>query len=353
MINNNIGKEHIFKALEWINQNGIAQGRESRKYHLKYENQFYPPKYVLSIANKFATGNELEPSEFSGGDETNSFLADLGFEIVGEKSVILATGESCNLKIATVLIQSNDKYKNESRDFLVDKTIETCGSEVGIIIFPGGTYKYNKVTESNVKEVGEKVKNYINKSKQDIIVCLGVDSNDGKDQIGIAISKDGIIAVGRKFHPAPGEEYKLNKAKTENEKEFGYGRTFEFNGYKCFLAVCYDGFGIKKQKLKNNGVNVIIDLIHAFYPKGEGGSGDVYFAKHGLAGAAKEWDCPTFGAAVFFNRQIPPNWQSGVVWNQGSLSTQKWKYEDNPLKIHKILKHDFKNENIEVRTYQI
>jgi len=353
MINNNINKEHIIKALNWIDEHGVALNRESRKYHLKYQGRFYPPKYILSIANKFATGKELEPAEFSGGNETNSFLSGFGFEIVEGDTVVVSNDRNCDLKIGTVLIQSNGKYKNESRDLLVDKTIELYGKEVDILIFPAGTYQYRKVTESSIKEIDEKIKTFIKKGKQDIIVCLGMDSEDGKDQIGIAISNEGTIAVGRKFYPTQQEENKIRQAKTESEKEFGYDRTFVFNGQKCFIAVCYDGFGIKRKKLKKNGINVIIDLIHGFYPKGEGGSGDVYFAKHGLAGAAKEWNCPAFGAAVFFDRQIPPNWQSGIVWNKGSMTTQKWKYEDNPLKVQKTVKHDFKNENIEVRMYKI
>jgi len=37
---------------------------------------------LISLANKFANGNELLPTEFSGGLETNNFLKKLGFEIV-------------------------------------------------------------------------------------------------------------------------------------------------------------------------------------------------------------------------------------------------------------------------------
>jgi hypothetical protein len=37
---------------------------------------------VVSIAAKLATGKELLPSEFSGGEETNSFLRKHDFEVV-------------------------------------------------------------------------------------------------------------------------------------------------------------------------------------------------------------------------------------------------------------------------------
>ncbi|WP_336774150.1 DUF3427 domain-containing protein [Paenibacillus sp. MMO-58] len=78
----NILQHHILSAIEQIDQVGIPDGRESRKFNLVYQEQQYPPKYVLSIANFYANGSELAPSEFSGGDEANGFLIRLGFTVV-------------------------------------------------------------------------------------------------------------------------------------------------------------------------------------------------------------------------------------------------------------------------------
>jgi hypothetical protein len=36
------------------------------------------PKYTISLANKCANGKELNPSEFSGGKETNDYLRTSG-----------------------------------------------------------------------------------------------------------------------------------------------------------------------------------------------------------------------------------------------------------------------------------
>ena len=63
------------------------------------------------------------------------------------------------------------------------------------------------------------------------------------------------------------------------------------------MAVCYDGFGIKQKGISNFGIDVILDLVHGFGD--DYGVGHQYFAKHGFAGASKEWNCPVFGAAVF------------------------------------------------------
>jgi hypothetical protein len=79
---------HVLKAIEEIDKLGVPKGRISRRYVLEYRGRFYPPKYVVSLANKYANGYELDPSEFSGGMETNSFLRGLGFNIVEKRHEI-------------------------------------------------------------------------------------------------------------------------------------------------------------------------------------------------------------------------------------------------------------------------
>jgi hypothetical protein len=86
MINKQVRRQHILEALEYIEKNKVPLNRRSTKYDLYYNGKTYPPKYGLSIATKFATGKELEPKIFNGGDETNSFLNSLNFEI-REKTV--------------------------------------------------------------------------------------------------------------------------------------------------------------------------------------------------------------------------------------------------------------------------
>ena len=53
---------------------GVPERRSSTRFSLSNEGKYYPPKYVISIANIFANGEEYSPSLFSGGDETNIFL---------------------------------------------------------------------------------------------------------------------------------------------------------------------------------------------------------------------------------------------------------------------------------------
>lgn len=78
----NINKEHIIEAIQKISREGVPERRESTRFSILYEGKHYPPKYVISIANIFANGEEHSPSKFSGGKESNSFLNTLGFRIV-------------------------------------------------------------------------------------------------------------------------------------------------------------------------------------------------------------------------------------------------------------------------------
>jgi hypothetical protein len=86
LIPKNINREHILKAIQEIKKFGIPAGRSSKKFHLEYNGEFYPPKYIVSLANKYANGKELYAQKFNGGAETNNFLKNLGFKIVKDSS---------------------------------------------------------------------------------------------------------------------------------------------------------------------------------------------------------------------------------------------------------------------------
>ena len=80
-----INKMHILKAIKWIGSQGVPRPRKSRGYDLMHNNRPYPPKYVVSVAHRFAQGKEWSPSKFSGGDETNNYLIARGFRIVNKQ----------------------------------------------------------------------------------------------------------------------------------------------------------------------------------------------------------------------------------------------------------------------------
>lgn len=86
MIPKNIKREHIFKAMEEVKILGVPENRNSKKFRLNHKDRNYPPKYIISLANKYANDKELKPSEFSGGSESNDFLKNLGFNVIGVQS---------------------------------------------------------------------------------------------------------------------------------------------------------------------------------------------------------------------------------------------------------------------------
>lgn len=79
----NISKEHLLNAIEKIDKEGVPLNADSQYYDVIYKGKHYPPKLVVSYANFFANGIELDRNSFEGGTGTASFklLETHGFEI--------------------------------------------------------------------------------------------------------------------------------------------------------------------------------------------------------------------------------------------------------------------------------
>ncbi len=89
-IPSNINREHLLKAIEKINIEGVPSMGDSQYYDVNYNNQNYPPKLIISYANFFANGTALDRSSFKGGLNTPAFrlLEKEGFEIVEKNNNI-------------------------------------------------------------------------------------------------------------------------------------------------------------------------------------------------------------------------------------------------------------------------
>ena len=85
----NIDAEHIIQAIHKIEKEGIPAQAYSSTYDLLYKGKRFPPKLVLSYANIFANGVELDRNDFEGGLGTSCFklLESNGFEIVPKNSI--------------------------------------------------------------------------------------------------------------------------------------------------------------------------------------------------------------------------------------------------------------------------
>ncbi|MCD1293520.1 hypothetical protein CUJ83_00730 [Methanocella sp. CWC-04] len=348
MIPKNIIKENILESIKTIDKNGIPDDRRSKRYDLLFKGKKYPPKYIISLANVFANGKELDSCEFNGGKESNRFLIKLGFNIVHKEREYCEISIDGDLKknyVVTIILKDNDNKDsknliNKKRLKAATQILNCIDKEVNedtIVLFPAGWVNTGRKSADIIYDTVEKYfTRILQKNKNNIVAVVGIDGkinsdNIQRDQIALAINKNGIIAIGRKFYPTKDENGVISIAKSFNCLECGKNRYFEFNGLKYFLCICYDSFGLKKLKINNPGMDVILNLVHRFHPAGEGNSGDVYFARHGFAGVSKQWKCKVYGSAIYFNRDIQETWPTGVYWNKGEMSTSKWKYQYNTI----------------------
>lgn len=64
-----------------IDVDGVPAGRGSVAYDLVHDGKRYPPKYVISLATKIATGSELKPESFEFSPSDRSWFESNGFRV--------------------------------------------------------------------------------------------------------------------------------------------------------------------------------------------------------------------------------------------------------------------------------
>lgn len=123
----NINKNHLLQAIAEIDEKGVPPRGRSSMYDLVHNGNRYPPKLVVSIANKYANGEELDRDTFHGGMGTPAFnlIAECGFTIEFKESAFdKAYAEMCerfhiaypnfsNLSDDFRFLQSERNYKIE------------------------------------------------------------------------------------------------------------------------------------------------------------------------------------------------------------------------------------------------
>ena len=164
MIPDNITKEHLLLALKEIDEEGIRKGRHSSTYNLLFEDKVYPPKLVISIANRFANGIELEPSEFSAGMDKPAFklLTQIGFTIVPKQDPVKKLIEDYKSHIADTRLK-DEIYKWELiREYegRPDTSVDNFQHEIKSIKFGNMLYAMsiaviNHITREKPEEVKE------------------------------------------------------------------------------------------------------------------------------------------------------------------------------------------------------
>jgi len=239
-----------------------------------------------------------------------------------------------SINICCAIIKTQKSFKNWDDNTLNNKKIEllefvlkSLDKSTDILILPAG-YLNSSNEEPNTifKRIEKEIVELIIKYCPELNICFGIDGRGGDDQLSLSISKEGIVAIARKFHHN-GDIIEL--AETPFSLEQGNPRHFDLNGRRSYLAVCYDVFGIAQTKLENiHNNDFIICTVHGFDSTNKG---DVDFARKGLAGASKQWKIHSYASAVFAENRNPTNWPSGVEWKHGDKSVKKFKYDDIKL----------------------
>lgn len=77
----NIAEEHIRTAARRIDKERVPGRRQAKQYEVIVSNNRYPVMLLVSLANEFANGYELQPHQF-GPQQAIPFLIRLGFRVI-------------------------------------------------------------------------------------------------------------------------------------------------------------------------------------------------------------------------------------------------------------------------------
>lgn len=84
MIPKGLTDKHFHQAAAQIDRDGVPSERNSVHYDLVIGEKRYPPKYIVSLATKFATGNEYPAGEFNAV-EAKDYFQRKGYEIIDRR----------------------------------------------------------------------------------------------------------------------------------------------------------------------------------------------------------------------------------------------------------------------------
>ncbi len=84
MIPKQIKHENILQAAAQIDRGGVPTKRNSVHYDLIVDGKRYPPKLIITLATKFATGKEYPSSDFNAVEAKNYFETH-GYEVIDRR----------------------------------------------------------------------------------------------------------------------------------------------------------------------------------------------------------------------------------------------------------------------------
>lgn len=222
----------------------------------------------------------------------------------------------------------------------------------GVVVFPGGyfhsgTDEVDAPENSYLRAMVERVAGLIHTLPHHpapVYAVIGIDGmvdlREGpshrydRNQVGIAVSRDGLVAFAKKFYPTNAIEQDLVDCATDylsRETALGqqWGRFFAISEKKFYLAVCNDIKGLPAEE-KPDDVGYILNLVHGCYRRGDGPLG-TYFVRIGFGSASRSWKCPVFGTVVFFQRDITEKWRSGMYYRTWEKEPKNCSTDENSV----------------------
>lgn len=173
MFPKNIIKEHLEKAIEEIDRVGIRKGRHSSTYDLIHNGKSYPPKLVLSIANRYANGSELQSSDFVGGEGTPAFklLEEAGYKIIQKNDPLKSLIEDYKKRISKTRLEDEiykwelvNEYRGRPNPEKPDFYQEIKEVKFGNLIYAMGVAVLNRLASERPEELRHIFRNLYNES---------------------------------------------------------------------------------------------------------------------------------------------------------------------------------------------
>ncbi|WP_292393008.1 hypothetical protein [Methanoculleus sp. UBA303] len=281
---------------------------------------------------------------------SGSPLSDESLEIVTQRHRSMDDEQHADhLWLATVTLRSDtfkypnndpekNRAKNEDRFTALTRIITDLAASYsgpGVVVFPGGyfhsgTDEVDAQENSYLQAMVDRVAGLLNALPHHpapIYATIGIDGKvdvqEGdsyrydRNQVGIAVTRDGLVAFAKKFYPTDDREKNLvDLAESYSSRETALGqrwdRVFSIGKQGFYLAICNDIKGLPAIE-KPDGVAYILNLVHGCYRPGEGPK-CTYFVRMGFGGASRSWKCPVFGTVVFFQRDIAEKWRPGMYY---------------------------------------
>ena len=170
-----ISKEDIISAIKEIDSNPeLRKGRASSTYDLIYEGLDYPPKLVISIANKIATGEQLNPNDFEGGIGTPAFklLEGFDFEIQKKRDPIKLLIENYKKHIQSSKLKDEvykweliNEFKGKPNTDAVDFYQEVKSIKFKNLVYAMGIAVLNQLAKEKPEELRLIFKNLFDENK--------------------------------------------------------------------------------------------------------------------------------------------------------------------------------------------